>query len=272
MKTLEDHVIIYDDECPMCDLYTGAFVKTKMLSEHGRQPFGSMGNDIRCQLDQKKAADEIALINLQSGKVTYGIDSLFAIIGHNFALLKPVFAFGPFRWIMKRLYSFISYNRKVIVPGKKFEGENACTPSLNLPYRWAYIVIAWIVTSLTLNAYSHTLTPLIPRGNFYREFIICGGQILFQSLIVGALRKERLIHYLGSMMTISLAGALLLLPGLWIIKTFAPQTFLLPLSWFAVVVSLMLFEHIRRLKILDIHWFATITWIIYRLVVLQIIL
>ena len=44
MKTLKKHVIIYDDECPLCDLYTGGFVKSVMLDERGRTPFRCMGD------------------------------------------------------------------------------------------------------------------------------------------------------------------------------------------------------------------------------------
>jgi predicted DCC family thiol-disulfide oxidoreductase YuxK len=30
MKTLKDHVILYDAECPMCKVYTHAFTTTGM--------------------------------------------------------------------------------------------------------------------------------------------------------------------------------------------------------------------------------------------------
>ncbi len=35
MKTLHNHVIFYDADCPMCNLYTNAFVKTGMLDSNG---------------------------------------------------------------------------------------------------------------------------------------------------------------------------------------------------------------------------------------------
>ena len=39
METLRDHTIIYDDECPMCNIYTRAFVKHGLLDKKGRKGF-----------------------------------------------------------------------------------------------------------------------------------------------------------------------------------------------------------------------------------------
>jgi hypothetical protein len=272
MKTLKHHVIIYDDECPMCDLYTGAFVKTKMLPENGREPYSWLHASLRKHIDSQKARNGIALVNSKTGKVQYGIDSLFTILGHRFQFLKPLFSFAPFRLLMKYFYSFISYNRRVIVPADKFEGRNSCTPDFNLKYRIAYILFTWLATSFVLNAYSFLLSPLIPGSNLYREFMVCGGQIVFQAATMTFIRKDRLVHYLGNMMTISFAGAILLLPALGIHKLALISSPLFYAAWFLGVSGLMLFEHIRRMKILGIHWIASVTWVVYRLTILLIIL
>jgi len=36
MKTLANHIILYDEECPMCFAYTKAFIKLDMLPKNGR--------------------------------------------------------------------------------------------------------------------------------------------------------------------------------------------------------------------------------------------
>lgn len=272
MKTLKDHVIIYDDECPMCDLYTRAFVKTKMLDEKGREPYSWLPSSIRQHIDSQKARNEIALVNSRTGDVMYGIDSLFTILGHRFQFLKPLFSFTPFRLLMKHVYSFISYNRRAIMPAEKFEGYNSCTPDFNLKYRILYIVFTWLFTSVILNAYSLLLSPLIPGSDLYREFLVCGGQIAFQSVAILFLKKDRLVHYLGNMMTISFAGALLLLPALVIHKLAFISSPFFYASWFLAVAALMLLEHARRMKILGIHWTASLSWVAYRIIVLLIIL
>src|SRR5688572_17145945 len=98
MKALEKHVIIFDDECPLCDLYTRGFVKTGMLDECGRTPFRTLDPKIEICIDRRRACNEIALVNKESGRVFYGTESLFAIIGNSFPIFKGLFRFPPVVW------------------------------------------------------------------------------------------------------------------------------------------------------------------------------
>jgi len=270
MKTLKKHVIIYDDECPLCELYTGGFVKSGMLDECGRTPFRTLDPDMEKLIDRKRACNEIALVNKEEGFVLYGTESLFAIIGNSFPFLKSLFRCRPVIWLINKLYSFISYNRKVIIPGTEFETKSSCVPDYNLTYRWVYIIAGCFITAIVLNAYSAHLDSIVPLSMFSRELAICGGQIIFQGALISFLRRDRLLHYLGNMMTVSLMGALLLLPAL-ILNSMMPVSIYVNLSWFGLVVGLMFIEHWRRVKILEIHWVASIGWMIYRLIVLWII-
>ena len=124
MKTLKDHVILYDSECPMCKVYAHAFTSTGMLDNEGRAPYQDMPAFACPLVDQQRAVNEIALVDKVTGEVNYGIDSLFKVIGHSFPVLAPLFAFPPFVWLMQKLYAFISYNRKVIIPA---------APTANMP-------------------------------------------------------------------------------------------------------------------------------------------
>jgi hypothetical protein len=261
MKTLKDHVIIYDDECPMCDLYTCAFVKTKMLDKNGREAYSWIPSTLSKHVDKERARNEIALVNPKTGEVRYGIDSLFFVIAHRFPVFRFLFEWRPFRFVMKHVYSFISYNRRVIIPAEKFEAKNSCTPQFKIGYRIAFIIFSWLVASWILSMYS----PLLMRGSSpFRELLICGGQIIFQSFIVLTIAKEKLVHYLGNLMAISLGGALLLLPAILISHTDWFTTEMFYLTWFVGVVVLMLFEHMRRVRLLGLHWSVTASWVFYR--------
>jgi len=271
MKTLHNHTIIYDDECPMCNLYTRGFIKTKMLDANGRAAFSKIPEQLRSQLNYQRACNEIALVNRETGNVLYGVDSMFTIVGHRYTFLKPLFARKSFRWIIEKLYAFISYNRKVIAPGKTFESKDSCTPDYHRTWRWIYIAFAWIVTSIILTYYASLVTDFLPAGNFGREFIICGGQIASQSIAVYFLRRDRLLHYLGNMMTISLAGSLLLIPALVAAQLNLIHSPLVYLGWFIGVVGLMFLEHLRRVRYLGIHWSASVSWVAYRFIVLIIL-
>jgi predicted DCC family thiol-disulfide oxidoreductase YuxK len=271
MRTLKEHVIVYDDQCPLCHLYTGAFVKTGMLDANGRQAYTYLRPEMARLLDEERSRNEIPLVDLRTGKVVYGIDSLFKVLGHRFPVLEPLFGLRPFRWLARTAYAFVSYNRKVVIPGRVFEAEGACTPTFHLPWRLAYLGVAWLVSAWVLTAYAARLVPLVPSSSFGREFLVCGGQIVFQAGLVGLLRRDRMVHYLGNLMTVSLAGSLLLLPAL---APGAAGLSLPPLfyaAWFTGVVGLMFVEHTRRVKLLGIPAAATAGWVVYRLLVLAII-
>lgn len=271
MKTLSQHTIIYDDECPLCDLYTSTFLKTGMLDEQGREKFTTI---IKCStttsVDWNRARNEIALLNRKDNSVVYGVDSLMTILGYQRSVLKSLFHNRVFHYLMQQFYFFISYNRKVIVPAAVFEARNSCTPDLKLSYRWAYIIFSWIITSLVLVAYSKPLAPFISPAHYLREFMICGGQMIFQGSILLLIGKEKWIHYVGNLMTVALAGALLLCIAL----LFTPviQSPLFYGIYFMIVVGLMFFEHARRVKILELPSWLSATWVLYRIFVLLIIL
>lgn len=269
MKPLKNHTLIYDDECPMCNFYTNTFIKAGMLDEEGREKYSTSINRAPF-LNMERARNEIALVNKEDNTITYGLHSIFKIIGHSFPFFKPLFRLPIFQTIMVYLYSFISFNRKVIVPGSTFEGENKCTPTMNMRYRTAYVVFAWLVTSTILFKYSVLLNAFIPSSSFYREFALCGGQVIFQGVMVYCLRKDRVIHYLGNLMTVSLGGSLLLLPML-VMKTFIASE-LSFLIYFLFVAGIMFLEHIRRTKILELPLTISFSWVLYRILILLVIL
>jgi predicted DCC family thiol-disulfide oxidoreductase YuxK len=269
MDTLKNYLILYDAECPMCSLYTKAMVTTGMLDEQGRKAYQQVPAAACPMVDRQRAVNEIALINQTTGEVTYGIQSLFKIFGNAVPSLKPLFAFSPFVWLMTKVYAFISYNRRVIIPASHTDA-NQLQPTFKLKYRIAYLLFTWVITAFVLTTYVHLMYGLLPVGTAYREYLVCGGQILFQSLVISFFAKDKLWAYLGNMMTISFAGALLLLPGL-ALAHFVNLQPLFYVLYFLTVAGLMFLEHIRRTKILNLGWALTISWTSYRMLVLLLI-
>jgi predicted DCC family thiol-disulfide oxidoreductase YuxK len=271
MKTLENHMILFDAECPMCRAYTKTFVKTGMLNSNGRAPYQTEMNTVCPVIDKQRAVNEIALVDLENGEVTYGVKSLFKIIGNACPIFAPLFSFKPFIWLMSKVYAFISYNRRVIIPADLAGEAYSYQPTFKLHYRIAYLLFTWFCTGFILTRYAHLLVGVVPLGNALREYFICGGQIIFQGIIISTFAKEKLWSYLGNMMTISFAGSLMLTIMLFVHHwfTLTPVFFTL---WFMAVASLMLLEHIRRTKLLNLGWTLTMTWILYRIVLLILIL
>lgn len=241
-----------------------------MLEQTGRACYQKMPGSLSGNVDKQRAVNEIALVNKKTGEVHYGIHSLFRIIGNALPLCRVLFTFKPFIWFMGKVYAFISYNRRVIVIPPTYNSF-ALQPSFRLRYRLAYLLFTWLATSVVLSSYAHLLAGLVPVGNTFREYIICGGQIICQGIIAGILFERKKWDYLGNMMTISFSGALLLLPAL-LLSEFINLSPVFYTLYFLAVAALMFLEHIRRTKILQVGWTLTCTWAAYRAIVLVIIL
>lgn len=270
MKTLENQTLLFDEDCPLCQVYTTGFIKAGMLDENGKKPFSNLSEDEKNYIDIKRASNEIALVDNRNKTVIYGIDSLLKVIGNSFPWMERIGRIRPVKFVLKKLYSFISYNRKVIIPNKKTEKTIQCVPSFNYKYRFLYIAFAILMTGLTLYHFSE-LIPDLPKGNFSRELILALGQIVFQSLFLMKLDKKVILNYAGNLMTVSLFGSLLLTPILIL-----NQFFILPeiiiLGWFGITVLVMFAEHFRRIKLLELPNYLCYTWVIYRIMALIIIL
>ncbi|HWD87043.1 MAG TPA: DCC1-like thiol-disulfide oxidoreductase family protein [Mucilaginibacter sp.] len=268
MKTLNNHIILYDAECPICTRYTKALTNRGMLEQGGWASYQQMPAEVCPMVDRQRAVDEIALVDVETGEVNYGVKSLFKVFGNSFPLLKPLFSFGPFVWVMSKAYAFFSFNRRVIIPSNTY--DKGLQPTFRFGYRLAYLLLSWLAVGFILTRCAALLTTFIPLGSPYREYAICGGQILFQGIIVSFYAPKKRWDYLGNMMTISFAGALLLIPVV-LLHHLIHWPLFFPL-YFMLVAGLMFLEHIRRTKLLALGWLLTITWALYRIILLLIIL
>ncbi len=259
MKTLKNHTLIYDKDCPMCAVYSSAFIGSGMLDKNGREAFCEISLEDKNLLDYNRSRNEIALINHQENKVIYGLDSLLLIIGNSFPLLVKIAKIQPLYWFFQKLYKLVSFNRKQIIPSVKDTEKDACVPDFNLKYRLLYIGFVAVFSAFVLSEFSpklwQNLTP-----NFYRELSVCLAQIFWQTLFLKSFLKDNFWNYLGNMMTVSLLGTLLLIPALFL--NFNELFFGV---YFFLVVSVMFFEHFRRCKILKLGFLPTFSWLIFRL-------
>ncbi|KQO33354.1 hypothetical protein ASF10_18510 [Flavobacterium sp. Leaf82] len=271
MKTLENQTLLYDEDCPLCSLYTTGFVKSGMLDENGRKSYCQLSAEEQNFIDLKRATNEIALVDNKTKTVTYGIDSLIKVVGFSFPVIEKIATTKPIHFILKKMYSFVSYNRKVIIPGNvSEENKLQCIPDFNYKYRFLFIAFALTITSFVLFGYSD-LIPVLPKTNIFREVALAFGQIIFQSLFLFKFDKRTIMNYAGNLMTVSLMGSLILLPIL-ILNQFINIPEIVVLGWFAITVLIMFAEHFRRIKILKLPFYLSYTWILYRILALALIL
>lgn len=271
MKTLQNQTLLYDEDCPLCQVYTTGFIKAKMLDENGRKSYGQLSETEQAFVDVNRASNEIALIDNQNKTVLYGIDSLLKVIGFSFPLIEKIGNLKPVKFFLKKLYSFVSYNRKVIIPSKiNKDIKLQCVPNFNYKYRFLFIGFATVITAIVLYHYA-ALIPVLPQANSTREVLIALGQLAFQSLFILKQDKKTILNYAGNLMTVSLMGSLLLLPML-LLQTIVNVPENVILVWFATTVFIMFMEHFRRIKILELPPYLCFTWVVYRLIILLLIL
>lgn len=269
MKTLQNNVILYDEDCPLCQVYTSGFLKTNMLDQNGRKPFHKISSEEEDFIDINRASNEIALVDTETKTVTYGIDSLLKVLGHSFPWIEKIGQFKPVKYGLKKLYSFISYNRKVIIPSTpNAETKLQCVPSFNVTYRLLYILFSSLVTILVLFNFSESIS-ILPQSSIGRETVLTFGQIVFQFLFLINYNKKDRLNYIGNLMTVSLMGSLLLIPLLIVNSIINLSEWVLLISFGGIVIT-MFIEHYRRVKLLQLPYYLSYTWVLYRVLLITI--
>ncbi len=235
-----EKAIIYDDTCPMCCLYTEAFVKVDLLKADNRVSFSELEKkDFLDQLDFDRSRHEIPLVDVNGGETLYGMDSLVYILSQKIPVIEPIMKIRPIKYFFKKLYKLVSYNRRVIVPSKKQIQEFDCTPDFNLKYRLIYITAA-LLTGITL--LSLILMKFV--GLQFVPLLLLPIFLLFGLGFINTDFREMEIktEYFGQLATVILIGGLISLPG-----------FILPKIYLIFVVlskMLMSREYLRRVKLI----------------------
>ena len=246
MKTLENQTLLYDEDCPLCRVYTSGFIKTGMLDKNGKKPYCQLSKYEQEFIDIKRASNEIALVDNKNKTVLYGIDSLLKVIGFSFPWMEKIGNLKPIKFFLKKLYSFISYNRKVIIQSKiKKEINLQCIPDYNFKYRILYILFAVLISSLIVNQYFFSFSIL----KIISLFIVL---ILFQSTLILIYSKEIILNYLGNFSTSILVGSFLLLPILFSNSTINLSKISLD-SYFYIILVIVIIDILRRIQIIKFN-------------------
>ena len=196
MNALENKVIIYDDVCPLCDAYTGSFIKMGWLKQ--RTGFAGADPTLLSDIDLDRARHEIPLYDTQSRQTLYGLDALFCILGARLPVLMPVFRNRIFRSVLKQVYQIITYNRRIIAGSRAPRQGFDCAPDVNLFYRWLYIVLALVVAVVLLT---------VNWPGQYSSWYVALPALQAILLLLGLLLSANRLNFLGHWATISLVLA-----------------------------------------------------------------
>ena len=234
---LENKVIIYDDSCPMCKLYTYWFVAWGFLAPENRIGFATAPASITSHVDLDRGRHEIPLYDRATNETIYGLAALTHVLGSRWTWFKPFFESRVFMWMFYPLYQIITYNRRVIAGCKACCGFD-CAPDLNRFYRSVYLLIAGLMifaiggllaiqdgTGTTLNPFNAAVWLMV-------AFVIVGAIVAFvKKATSGSIATW---DYLGNQTTSLLIVALLLIPMLlW-------PTMPIGMAWMTVLTATLL--------------------------------
>lgn len=184
----------------MCVWYTGVFVRTGLLDTKGRKAFTELHpQDLDAEIDWERSRDEIPLLDSETGRMHYGIDSMLNVLGQGFPLIVRVANWRPVRLLLHYLYKVITYNRRAISGAAIPVAGLAYGPHFNVFYRSLYLTIALGFFALVLWALPWSL-PV--------KFVLLGLGLL--PVLPALLRRPRYrLHYAGIVLTPLLPLAML---------------------------------------------------------------
>lgn len=246
MKT--NKILIYDDNCPLCTWYSGAFVKCGLLPAEGRRAFSVIDPVLFDKIDFAKSRNEIPLINTVNGKVFYGIDSLLEILSQRFPLIKKIGNFKPIKWFLSKLYKFISYNRKVVVARKCSNGAIDCAPDFSYFYRIIFMTVFLIFNTTMLIPFHNVLFSGL---SFYKismmELQLAHfGLVVTNCLLACTFKKQKAIEYLGQVNMLALLVIIFLIPLLLFAKAFVMNETIVT-AYLAFTAIFIFKEYLRRM-------------------------
>lgn len=270
MKTLPNHTLIYDAECPLCNAYTTQFIKQGLLDKNGRTAFTQFDFNGNNQIDKTLACNKIALVNTTTNEVIYGIDSLLKVIGFSFPIIAKIGKQPVVYWLLNQLYNFISYNRKMIAPGSNPQNSN-CNPDKNLISRLAFILFCGLVVHVTVTWFFQTfLFSYLNTQTQFPDFVLYVSQFPIQALVFYGLKQKNFYDYAGQIAAVSLFGALLLGGlgvGLLLIQKLGINTSLLAPVSYGMVYMFMFLLHWERVKLYQLSAWLCVSWFVFRLAI-----
>lgn len=245
---MENRILIYDDTCPLCTWYSGLFVRCGFLNAEGRKPFSTLDSDLLSKIDFDKSRNEIPLLDTRTNKVFYGIDALLEILDQKIPLIKTAGNRAPLKWVLKKIYKLISFNRKVIVAKKCGPGNIDCSPDMNYVYRLIFMSVCLSFNTAMLYPFQTTLFSKLSYYHlyFYQLQAAHFGFVIINCAIAFSFSKARGYEYLGQVNMLALSAVLLLTPLMVMHYFFFAEWF--STAWLVIVAAVIFREYARRME------------------------
>jgi predicted DCC family thiol-disulfide oxidoreductase YuxK len=244
----DNYILIYDDKCPMCVAYTSLFVKWGILNASGRKSFTTVSPQLLAITNESRSKNEIPLIDTATNKVYYGIDALLELLNTKIYGIKAIGKFAPINFLLKKLYSFISYNRKVITAVKCSNGQYDCSPTFNYKWRSIFLITFLITNTLMLFPVQTNVlaNSIFSNSNIFYTQLLHTILVCINIALAFTLPKHKAFEYLGqvnmlAILTIASLSILMCINKYFFMNSIFNNIWLLLWLFFIVI------EYVRRM-------------------------
>jgi len=255
----------------MCVCYTKAFVRTGLLKDEQRRPFSSLPDALLARIDFEKGKNEIPLIDTESGTTLYGIDALLEVLDQKIPFIKKIGTIRPVKWLLNRLYKFISYNRKVIVAKKCGAGGIDCAPAFSYKYRVLFLLVFFVFNTLMLIPVHHMLQHLPFYHLTITELQLSHlGLAVLNCILALTFTRKNALEYLGQINMLALITVLLLVPLIFLCKALFAEMII---GYLLLLTLFIFYEYLRRMEyanvliqrkwIVSIHLASLLLFLLY---------
>lgn len=245
---MKNKILVYDDNCPLCTWYSGLFVKYGFLNAEGRKPFSTLDDKLLAKIDFDKSRNEIPLLDTSTHKVVYGIDALLEVLDQKIPFIKATGNFAPLKWILKKVYKLVSFNRKVIVAKKCGPSTIDCSPDYNFLYRFIFMTVCLVFNTLMLYPIHNNLFSKLSYYHLelYELQAAHFAFVIINCLLAFSFSKTKGYEYLGQVNMLALSVILLLTPLM--IFQFIFNSEWLVTSWLIFTALFIFKEYLRRME------------------------
>lgn len=166
--------LVYDETCPICQWYSGEFVKRNILPEKGRISFAELASRQQENLIEfPRAQNEIPLVFPDEKLVKYGPEALVYLLSKPFPFLLNAWKFRFFRQVAYLLYYFVSINRRIIPISGESSAKKMTKPVFIPAYRIAYLMASALLAILL--TYQWGKASYLLEGHAWNALLAAGG-------------------------------------------------------------------------------------------------
>ena len=252
MKTM-----YFDSGCKVCRAGALLAGKAGMASDSELNELQTMSAEVSCDLDAVRYCNEIAVYDKETKESRYGIKGMVWFVEDKWGKWVNVFLFPPIYQILNFFYHIFSYNRKMIAPVYD-NVENDCKPEFHWGYRLGYIVLAFLIASLSagfLSVYIFVIPNLII--------------VLLAILMVTKDKKMEVVGHISTVMLIQILLVMLILPMNYLLGFVKlNSSYFIPIIDISCLVFSTWFLYYQRMKYLGLaryEYLFSIVFLIYYL-------